>query len=89
MQIQRKERTMQKTNLKFKDFLSLLSPAQQIKVQDEDNPLKQEESTILFKGKVAKARREEALENREVKMITIEKEQENTGSHTLKIWLYR
>ena len=32
---------MAKMNLKFKDFLTLLSPAQHIAVQDEDNPLKQ------------------------------------------------
>lgn len=80
---------MVKMNLKFKDFLTLLSPAQYITVQDEDNPLKQGESDILFEGKAAKARREEELANREVKMITPTGDSDIPGTYVFKIWLYR
>ena len=80
---------MQKMNLKFKDFLTLLSPAQVIKVQDEDNPLKQEDSEVLFLGRVAKARREEKLEDREVKMIVPAAEPDLEGIYIFKIWLYK
>ena len=80
---------MQKMNLKFKDFLTLLSPAQIIKVQDEDNPLKQEDPEVLFLGRVAKARREEKMEDREVKMIAPAAEPDLEGIYIFKIWLYK
>lgn len=80
---------MVKMNLKFKDFLTLLSPAQYITVQDEDNPLKQGESDTLFEGKAAKARREEELADREVKMITPTGNPDLPGTYAFKIWLYR
>lgn len=80
---------MQKMNLKFRDFLTLLSPAQYITVQDEDNPLKQGESDILFKGKAAKARREEELTDREVKMIAPTGDPDFPGTYVFKIWLYK
>lgn len=80
---------MQKMNLKFRDFLTLLSPAQHITVQDEDNPLKQGESDTLFEGKAAKARREENLADREVKMIAPAGEPDLPGTYIFKIWLYR
>ena len=86
----RKERrTMAKMNLKFRDFLTLLSPAQHITVQDEDNPLKQGESDTLFKGKAAKARREEELADREVKMIAPTGDPDLPGTYVFKIWLYK
>lgn len=80
---------MQKMNLKFKDFLTLVSPAQYIKVQEEDNPLKKGESEVLFTGKAAKARREDVLIDREVKMIATAAEPELEGIFIFKIWLYR
>lgn len=80
---------MAKMNLKFKDFLTLLSPAQHIAVQDEDNQLKQGESDIIFEGKAAKARREEELADREVKMITPTGNPDIPGTYVFKIWLYR
>lgn len=89
-QVKRKEkRTMAKMNLKFRDFLTLLSPAQHITVQDEDNPLKQGESDAIFKGKAAKARREEELANREVKMIAPTGDPDLPGTYVFKIWLYK
>ena len=72
---------MAKMNLKFRDFLTLLSPAQYITVQDEDNPLKQ--------GKAAKARREEELADREVKMIAPAGDPDLPGTYVFKIWLYK
>lgn len=63
---------MTKTNLKFKDFLTLLSPIQHIRVQDEDNPLKQEDTEMLFDGIVVKARHEDLLKEREIKLISAE-----------------
>lgn len=80
---------MAKMNLKFRDFLTLLSPAQYIAVQDEDNPLKQGESDTIFKGKAAKARREEELADREVKMITPTGDPDLPGTYAFKIWLYK
>lgn len=80
---------MAKMNLKFRDFLTLLSPAQYITVQDEDNPLKKGESDILFKGKAAKARREEELADREVKMIAPTGDPDLPGTCVFKIWLYK
>lgn len=80
---------MKKMNLKFKDFLTLLSPAQHIAVQDEDNPLKQGESDIIFEGKAAKARREEELADREVKMIAPTGDPDLPGTYVFKIWLYK
>ena len=88
-QTRKENRTMAKMNLKFRDFLTLLSPAQHITVQDEDNPLKQGESDILFEGKAAKARREEELADREVKMIAPTGEPDLPGTYIFKIWLYR
>lgn len=78
---------MTKTNLKFKDFLTLLSPIQHIKVQDEDNPLKQDESETLFDGIVVKARWEDSLKEREVKLIHAESDK-ITGT-VLIIRLYK
>ena len=80
---------MPKMNLKFKDLLTLLSPAQHIAVQDEDNPLKQGESDIIFEGKAAKARREEELADREVKMIAPTGDPDLLGTYVFKIWLYK
>ena len=80
---------MAKMNLKFRDFLTLLSPAQHITVQDEDNPLKQGESDTIFKGKAAKARREEELADREVKMIAPAGDPDLPGTYVFKIWLYK
>lgn len=81
---------MAKMNLKFKDFLTLLSPAQYITVQDEDNPLRQGESETLFKGKAAKARREEEeLADRDVKMIAPTGDPDLPGTYVFKIWLYK
>lgn len=85
----REKRVMVKMNLKFRDFLTLLSPAQHITVQDEDNPLKQGESDTLFKGKAAKARREEVLADREVKMIAQTGDPDLPGTYVFKIWLYK
>lgn len=48
------EKSNGKMNLKFRDFLTLLSPAQHITVQDEDNPLKQENPTRFLKEKPRK-----------------------------------
>ena len=76
-------------NLKFRDFLTLLSPAQNITVQDEDNPLKKGESDTLFQGKAAKARREEKLMEREVKMIVPTGDSDLPGTYAFKIWLYK
>lgn len=76
-------------NLKFRDFLTLLSPAQNITVQDEDNPLKKGESDMLFQGKAAKARREEKLMEREVKMIVPTGDSDLPGTYAFKIWLYK
>lgn len=45
---------MTKMNLKFRDFLTLLSPAQHITVQDEDNPLNRENLTRSSKEKQRK-----------------------------------
>lgn len=80
---------MAKMNLKFRDFLTLLSPAQYIKVQDEDNPAIKGESETLFKGKAAKARREEELADRDVKMIAPTGEPDLPGTYVFKIWLYK
>ena len=80
---------MAKMNLKFRDFLTLLSAAQHIAVQDEDNPLTQGESDAIFKGKAAKARREEELADREVKMIAPTGDPDLPGTYAFKIWLYK
>ena len=88
-QRRKERRTMAKMNLKFRDFLTLLSPAQHITVQDEDNPLKQGESDTIFKGKAAKARREEGLADREVKMIAPTGDPDLPGTYVFKIWLYK
>lgn len=80
---------MTKMNLKFRDFLTLLSPAQNITVQEEDNPLKKGESDTLFKGKAAKARREEKLMEREVKMIVPTGDLDFPGICIFKIYLYK
>lgn len=85
----REKRAMTKMNLKFRDFLTLLSPAQHITVQDEDNPLKQGEPDTIFKGKAAKARREEELADREVKMIAPTGDPDLPGTYVFKIWLYK
>lgn len=80
---------MAKMNLKFRDFLTLLSPVQKITVQDEDNPLKKGESDTLFEGKVAKARREEKIMEREVKMIVPTGDLDFPGICIFKIYLYK
>ena len=80
---------MVKLTLKFRDFLTLLSPAPHITVHDDDNPLQQGESDTLFKGKAAKARREEELADREVKMIAPTGDPDLPGTYVFKIWLYK
>lgn len=80
-----------KADLKLKDFLTLIGPAQLVRVIDEEagepEAEDQEESKTLYKGVAAKARDEVDTE-RMIKFIIPEALPEEAGRHALKIYIY-
>ena len=75
-----------KADLKLKDFLTLIGPAQLVRVIDEEAG-EQDEDQILYKGVAAKARDEVDTE-RMIKFIIPEALPEEAGRYALKIYIY-
>ena len=80
-----------KADLKLKDFLTLIGPAQLVRVIDEEagepEAEDQEESQTLYKGVAAKARDNVDTE-RMIKFIIPAATPEDAGRYVLKIYIY-
>lgn len=75
-----------KADLRLKDFFTLISPAQLIRVIDEEAG-QQDEDRILYKGVAAKAR-DSVDTARMIKFIIPEALPEEAGRYVLKIYIY-
>lgn len=75
-----------KAEIKLKDFLTVIGPAQLIRVIDEEIG-EQDEDQILYKGVAAKARDKVDTE-RMIKFIIPAALPEEAGRYVLKIYIY-